>query len=100
MLPASVFHCESPNEFAEKDLALGLTRTPFNFKDGEDGSQVTHHLLHKVHQPGNDAICDGSSKSIRCVCIQLGVLDLIRSCCCWSHCLMSIVYLFSYLHAL
>ena len=69
-LPASVFHCESPGEevmssssslpFAS-DEKLGLTRSTFSFAENDD---TTHHLLHKVHQPGDDAICDGSSKSI------------------------------------
>jgi carboxypeptidase C (cathepsin A) len=62
-LPSAVFHCDaeedSPTPFAS-DEALGLTRTSFNFLQHD----TTHHLLHKVHQPGNNAICDGSSKSI------------------------------------
>ena len=68
-LPASVFHCESPGKDEEpefmkpfaSDEKLGLTRSSFSFLEGDD---TTHHLLHKVHQPGDDAICDGSSKSI------------------------------------
>ncbi|CAB9496976.1 Carboxypeptidase Y homolog A [Seminavis robusta] len=63
-LPPSVFQCESPNDQDEnvlKDEELGLTRTSFNFVEEED---VTHSLLHKVHEAGDDAICDGSSKSI------------------------------------
>ena len=77
MLPASVFHCESPGhgrDMGNDDQERGFTRTSFNFlenakKPEQHGdsfnNKATHHLLHKVHQPGNDAICDGSSKSIR-----------------------------------
>lgn len=67
-LPAAVFHCEAPSVEAEantipfaSDEILGLTRSSYNFVEQED---TTHHLLHKVHEEGDDAICDGSSKSI------------------------------------
>ena len=72
-LPASVFHCKTPGASSSSSSTassssssssshetLGLTKTSFDFMQGNG----TYHLLHKVHQPGEDALCDGSSKSI------------------------------------
>jgi len=53
---------DSTSKSPDRDLELGLTRTSFDFlKDGD----TAHDLLHKVHEAGSDnALCDGSSKSI------------------------------------